>query len=128
MYQPFITKQAPFAIHRLETELCTLEISPSESDKLTVNSCADSEKAKSIKYSKALGETKPPVDVDVTTANPSLNSVLSPAHDAVLNGNAVTAVESALSASASVVLQGYVANLSQSRDALVESQANQLII
>ena len=54
MYQPFITKHAPFALQCLMIELGTLESSPSESDdKLTVDSCADSEKAESIKYSKA---------------------------------------------------------------------------
>ena len=83
MYQPYIKKKAPFALHRSKTKLGTLESSPSESiDKFTVDSCVDSEKAESVIYSKSLGETKPPNDVDVTTHNPCLNSVPSLAHDA----------------------------------------------
>ena len=124
MYQLYITKKAPFALQRLKTKLGTLESFPTKAaDNFTVDSCADSDKVESIIYSKTWGETKLPVDADVTTDNPSLISILSPAHDVVLSDNAVTAAGTALSNSAPVVLQCSVANLSQPSDVLVHSQA-----
>ena len=62
MYRPFMKKKAPFALQRLKTKLSTLESSPTKvADNLTVGSGADSDKADSIIYSKAWGETKTPV-------------------------------------------------------------------
>ena len=106
MYQPFITMKAPLAHHRLKTKLDTLESSPSETlDNFAVDSCANSEKTDSVIYSKAWGETKPPIDADVSTDSQSLNNVLTTTQDSVLNDNAVTAAESALVASAPVVIK-----------------------
>ena len=125
MYQPSISKKSHFALHRFKTKLATLGSLPSKAaGNLTLYSRSDSEKADSIVYSKAWGEYKPPVDADVATDDPSSNSVLSPTHDIVLNcDNDVTKSVNALSVSAPVGLQGSVANLSQSSDALVHSQA-----
>ena len=54
MYQPFIIKNAPFALQRLKTKLSTLEGSlTKDDDTSTAGSGADSEKADSIIYSKA---------------------------------------------------------------------------
>ena len=52
-----------------------------------------------------MGKTKPPVDTDVATDDPSLNSVPSPTNDVVLNCNNVPAAGTALSHSAPVALQ-----------------------
>ena len=124
MYQPFITRKAPFAFQRLKTKISTLENSPTKAaDNPTVGSGADPEKADSIIYSKAWSETKTPVEANVATDGPSLNSVPSPTHDVVLNCNNVTTAGTALSTSELVVLQSSVADFSPSRDAVVPSQA-----
>ena len=124
MYQPFITKKAPFALQRLKTKLGTLESSPTKAaDNLTVGSCADSEKADSIIYSKAWGETKTPVEANVATEDSSLNSVPSPPHDVVSSDNTVTAAGTALSTSEPVVLQCSVADLSPPSGAVIPFQA-----
>ena len=92
MYQPYIIKKVHFALQHLKTKLGTLESFPSKAaDNFTDDSCAGTEKAESIIYQKAWGKTKPPVDADVATDDPSLNSILSPAHDVVLSDNAITA-------------------------------------
>ena len=58
MYQPYIMKKAPFALQRLKTKLRTLESFPTKAaGNFFVDSCADSEKADSLTYSKAWGET-----------------------------------------------------------------------
>ena len=122
-YQPFI-KNAPFALQRLKTKLSTLENSPTKvADNSSVCSGPDSEKADSILYSKAWGETKTPVEANVTTDNPSLNSVPSPSHDVVSSDNTVTVAETSMSPSDPVALQCSVANLSPPSDAVVPSQA-----
>ena len=124
MYQPIITRKAPFALQRLKTKLSTLESSLTKAaDNFTVESSPDSEKLDSIIYSKLWGETKTPVEANVATDDPSLNSVPSPTYGVVLNCNNVTAAGTALSTSEPVVLQCSVADLSLPSDVVVPSQA-----
>ena len=122
MYHPFIIKTAPFALQRLKTELSILENTPTKvDDNSNTGSGVDIEKADSIIYSKAWGETKTPVKVDVTTDDPSLNSVSTPPHD-VSSDNSATAAETVLSTAEPVASQCSVVNMSPPSDAVVSSE------
>jgi len=123
MYQPFLIKNAPYALQLLKTELGILEGSFTKvNDISTDGSGADIEKADSIIYSKAWGETKTTVNVDVATDEPSLNSVSTPLHE-VSSDNTITAAGTAPSTSEPVTLKCSVNDMPPPSDVVVSSQA-----